>query len=114
VLGPVGRPQKHDPSRLHEEHAKIAGPPLRDAAEDGSIAGRDLSRHKPEPSTEITTRRKADPSPMVATMALAMIGPMPGTSSAAGTLRHHRLGSRSNQTPRRCACRDNAGHKRDP
>jgi hypothetical protein len=26
VLGPGGRAQKHDPSRLHEEHAKIAVP----------------------------------------------------------------------------------------
>ena len=79
VLGPICRPQQHDPSRLHEEHAEIAVPTLGNATEDDSIAGRDLSRHKPEPGTEVATAAERDPSPMVATMALAMIGPMPGT-----------------------------------
>jgi hypothetical protein len=47
VLGPIGRAQQHDPSRLHEQHAKIAVPTLGDAAGDGAIAGRDLSWFTP-------------------------------------------------------------------
>jgi hypothetical protein len=77
VLGPVGWAQEYDPSRLHEVRAKITIPALGDATKDGSIAGRDLSRHETKPKSR--PRRKTDPSPMVATMALAMIGPMPGT-----------------------------------
>src|SRR3954447_5974819 len=53
VLGPIGWPQQHDPSRLHEQHAKIAIPALGDAAEDGAIAGRDLSWYETEPGTEV-------------------------------------------------------------
>ncbi len=77
MLGPVGRAQEYDPSRLHKERAKITVPALGNTAKDVSIVGRDLSRHETKPKSR--PRRKADPSPMVATMPLAMIGPMPGT-----------------------------------
>jgi hypothetical protein len=45
--------REHDPSRLHKERAKITVPALGDAAKDGSIAGRDLSRHETKPGAEV-------------------------------------------------------------
>ncbi len=53
VVGPVLGAHQDDPGTLDEERAQMPVAALRDAAEDGAVAGRHLPRHETEPSREV-------------------------------------------------------------